>query len=106
MGMIAFTWRILGLYSKDELITGIKYLCTGFDGKMSIDSEGTIYFTDPELDIPFAEVTEQQCIEWLEKETDRDGQSHIKTGIQKQFEALEHKEAGLPWKPSTFKMNI
>ena len=104
--MISYTWKVLNLYTKDELITGIKYLCTGFDGKMSIDSEGTMFFTDPEFSIPLEDVTELNCVNWLEKETDRDGQSHVKSGIERQFEALEHKETGLPWKPNTFRMKI
>ena len=104
---IVYTWKILNLYSKNELITGIKYLCTGFNEKINIDSEGTVYFTDPELNIPLEDVTELTCIKWLEKETDQDGQSHIKSGIQKQFEALEHKETALPWMESnTFRIKI
>ena len=103
--MIAFTWKILNLYKKDDLITGIKYLCTGFYG-ITISSEGTVFFTDPELKKPFKDVTEADCIEWLELETERDGQSHVKSGIERQFEKLQHQEVGLPWKPSTFKLKL
>jgi hypothetical protein len=105
--MITYTWKILTLYTKGELITGIKYLCTGFNGKINIDSEGTIYFTDPQFNIPFDEITELHCIEWLEKETDEFGQSHIKNGIERQFKVLEHKEAVLPWmEANTFRIKI
>jgi hypothetical protein len=105
--MISYTWKILNLYTKGELITGIKYLCTGFNGKINIDSEGTMFFTDPEMGIPLEEVTELNCIDWLEKETNEFGQSHIKNGIERQFKALEHKEAVLPWmEANTFRIKI
>ena len=100
--MINYTWKILKVFSDGELITAVKYNLNGFDGKKSIDSEGTYKFIDPVLEIPFSEITQSKVIEWLETETLVDGQSHIKTGIEKQFNALEPVEVNAPWMPATF----
>ena len=50
----------------------------------------------------FLDVTEQMIVEWLEKETFRDGQSHIKSGIERQFNALELEKVIPPWMPQMY----
>ena len=100
--MINYTWKILKVFSDGELITGVKYSMIGTDNQTSIVSEGNHQFIDPELNIPFADVTEKDIIDWLEKETFRDGQSHVKSGIERQFKTLIHQEVDAPWMPKTF----
>ena len=57
--------------------------------------------------MPFAQVTEDMLIQWIENEAIRDGKNHIKQGIEKQFEALKlHKPAPMPWKPQVFKVEL
>ena len=100
--MINYTWKILKVFSEGELITGVQYSMIGTDNQTSIVSEGNHKFLDPELEIPFADVTEANVIEWLEKDTFRDGQSHVKSGIERQFKALIPQEVDAPWMPKTF----
>jgi len=100
--MINYTWKILKIFSKNELITGIKYKLIGDDQTTIIESEGTYYFQDPVLTLPFRDVTELIVIDWLEKETMINGQSHIKSGIEKQFNELENIEVVAPWLPQVY----
>jgi len=95
--MINYTWKILKIFSKDELITGVKYKLIGNRESDIIESEGTYYFKDPVLTLPFSDVTELIVINWLENETMVNGQSHIKSGIEKQFNVLENVEVVAPW---------
>ena len=100
--MINYTWKILKIFSKNELITGVKYKLIGDNQTTIIESEGTYYFKDPVLNLPFRDVTEIIVINWLDTETTIDGQSHIKTGIEKQFNALENVEVVAPWLPQVY----
>ena len=100
--MINYTWKILKIFSKNELITGVKYKLIGDNQTIIIESEGTYNFQDPVLILPFRDVTEAIVIDWLETETMVDGQSHIKSGIEKQFNALEYVEVVAPWLPQVY----
>ena len=100
--MINYTWKIIKIFSKNELITGVKYKLIGDDQATIIESEGTYLFVDPILIVPFLEVTEEMIIDWIEKETIVNGQSHIKSGIEKQFNELENVEVVAPWLPQVF----
>ena len=100
--MINYTWKIIKIFSKNELITGVKYKLIGDDQATIIESEGTYLFIDPVLNVPFLEVTEEMVIDWIEKETIVNGQSHIKSGIEKQFNELENVEVVAPWLPQVF----
>ena len=100
--MTNYTWKIIKVFSKNELITGVKYKLIGDDQATIIESEGTYYFKDPVLILPFRDVTEAILINWLDTETIVNGQSHIKSGIEKQFNALENVEVVAPWLPQVY----
>ena len=100
--MINYTWQILKIFSKNELITTVKYKLSGTNQIKIIETEGVYVFNDPVLNVPFLEVTEEMVIDWIEKETIVNGQSHIKSGIEKQFNALENVEVVAPWLPQVF----
>jgi len=100
--MINYTWKILKIFSKNELITKVKYKLIGDDQTTIIESEGTYCFQDPVLILPFRDITESIVINWLETETTIDGKSHIKTGIEKQFNDLENVEVVAPWLPQVY----
>ncbi len=100
--MINYTWQIIKIFSKNELITGVKYKLIGDNLINIIETEGTYLFVDLVLNVPFLEVTEQMVIDWIEKETIVNGQSHIKSGIEKQFNELENVEVVAPWLPQVF----
>jgi hypothetical protein len=103
--MITYTWEIKKIFSKDELIIGVQYKLLGNDQSSIIETEGTYLFNDPVLNVPFLEVTEEMVIDWIEKETIINGQSHIKSGIEKQFNELKNIEVVAPWLPQVFTPN-
>ena len=100
--MINYTWQIIKVFSKNDLITNVQYKLSGTDQITIIETEGTYLFIDPVLNVPFLEVTEEMVIDWIEKETIVNGQSHIKSGIEKQFNELENVEVVAPWLPQVF----
>ena len=103
--MINYTWEIIKIFSKEDLITEIKYKLIGNNQIITIETEGTYLFNDPVLNVPFLEVTEEMVINWIEKETIVNGQSHIKSGIEKQFNDLKNIEVVAPWLPQVFTPN-
>ena len=102
-----YQWKILEVFAKDEVITGAKYHLVGTDESISVETEGNWYFDCPTAKTPFLEVTEEMIISWIEADAVRDGQNHIKMGIEKQIEALKsHKPVPAPWMPQVFKPEI
>jgi len=102
-----YEWKILEVFGKDGVITGVKYYLTGSLDDLSVETEGNYYFDCPTEKVPYLEVTEQMIIDWLEKDAVRDGKNHIKEGIKKQIEALKlHKPMPAPWLPQVFKPEI
>jgi len=100
--MINYKWQIIKIFSKNDLITSVQYKLSGTNQINIIETEGIYLFNDPVLNIPFLEVTEEMVIDWIEKETIVNGQSHIKSGIEKQFNELENVEVVAPWLPQVF----
>jgi len=102
-----YTWKILEIFAKDTVITGVKYYLIGTEGEYSVETEGNFYFEEPTEKVPFAQITEDTIIGWLENEAIFDGKNHIKMGIEKQIEALKlHKPTPMPWKPQVFKVQL
>jgi hypothetical protein len=102
-----FKWKILEVFANNTVITGCKYSIIGAEDDVSIESEGNYYFNEPSEKVPYAQVTEDMMISWLEQEAMRDGKNHIKLGIEKQLEALKsHKPTPMPWKPQVFKVQL
>ena len=102
-----YKWKILEIFAKDTVITGVKYYLTGTDGEYSVETEGNYYFDCPTEKVPFSQITEDTIISWLENEAIFDGKNHIKMGIEKQIEALKsHKPVPAPWLPQVFKPEI
>ena len=100
--MINYTWQIIKIFLKGDLIISVQYKLSGTDQITIIETEGIYLFNDPVLNIPFLDVTEEIVIDWIEKETIVNGQSHIKSGIEKQFNELENVEVVAPWLPQVF----
>lgn len=93
-----YEWKILEVFAKDEVITGAKYHLTGTDEEITVETEGNWYFDCPTATVPYAQVTEEMIIDWIEKDAIRDNKNHIKLNIENQINALkEHKPAIAPW---------
>ena len=102
-----FTWKILEVFAKDEVITGAKYHLIGTENDLSVETEGNWYFDCPTAKVPFLDVTEEMIIGWIEANAVRDGENHIKQGIKIQLEALKsHKPTPAPWLPQVFNPEI
>ena len=102
-----YKWKILEVFAKDTVITVVKYHLIGTEGEYSVETEGNFYFEEPTEKVPFAQITEDTIIAWLENEAIFDGKNHIKMGIEKQIEALKlHKPTPMPWKPQVFKVQL
>jgi len=102
-----YKWKILEVFAKDTVITGVKYHLIGTEGEYSVETEGNFYFEEPTEKVPFAQITESTIIGWLENEAIFDGKNHIKMGIENQVEALKlHKPVPMPWKPQVFKVQL
>ena len=93
-----YKWTILEVFAQDEVITGAKYHLIGIDNDISVETEGNFYFDCPVAKVPFAEVTEEMLIEWIEDAAIQNGVNHIKTCIENQINALKlYKSATTPW---------
>ena len=89
-------WKILGIEANGELITQARYFAAASENKLVVETEGNWYFLEPKLSVPFADVTEEMIISWIDK-----------TGVEKrlteQMAALKaQKVTVLPWLPQTF----
>lgn len=100
-----FTWKILDLYATDNKLTSIRYLLSGTDGKVTVNSEGRHEFSNGIVNKTLSETTEANIIEWLEKDTTQDDVNPIKLAIQNQLKSLETSEkVDFPWLAGTFTM--
>ena len=102
-----YQWKILEVFAKDEIITGAKYHLTGSEDDLLVETEGNWYFDCPAAKVPFLEVTEEMIVGWIEADAVKDGENHIKKGVENQIKALKsHKPTPAPWLPQVFKPEI
>ena len=97
-----FIWKILEIYADDGLITSAKYLCSVIDGDKTVDTEGYWTFQEPQLIVPFDQVTEEMIAKWIEDSSVVDGKNVIKSRLAEQLETLSKKPVPAPWLPQTF----
>ena len=102
-----YQWKILEVFAQDEVITGARYHLIGTEDDLSVESEGNWFFDCPTAKVPFLEVTEEMIIGWIEADAVKDGDNHIKKGVENQIKALKsHKPVPAPWMPQVFKPEI
>jgi len=89
-------WSIQEVYATDGLITKVKYHCA----KESVATEGYWTFLDPKLNTPFAEVTEEMVIGWVNAEIGEKISARLDEQLQTQMPVIA------PWLPQTFSPNI
>jgi hypothetical protein len=100
-----FTWTILEVSAKDNVITHARYHVTATQDDKSVETEGNWYFDCPTAKVPFEQVTEEMVASWIKKEAVKDGKCHILVNLQNQLEALENITVA-PWLPQVFKPEI
>jgi hypothetical protein len=104
---IIYTWKILEISAKNEIITHAKYQVIAKNKDNFVENEGNWWFQFLELKVPFADVTEEMVVSWIEKETTKDGINLIKSRLEEQLNVLEVQENVVaPWLPQVFIPNI
>jgi len=88
--------KILKIQETDGLITAARYLCA----IGAIETEGWWYFNEPQMKIPYAEITENDVVGWVKKETGK----MIETNLNRQTN--QPLKSIAPWLPQTFTPSI
>lgn len=97
--MTTCNWKIdnTDRQTSDGLITTAHWRCTAIDGEFYSSVYSSCGFPDGTLNIPFAEVTEQDVLGWCwANGVDKDA---IEASLAAQIEALKNPTTatGLPW---------
>lgn len=101
-----YTWFILDISAKNDLITHAKYKVQLSDNNNIVETEGNWWFANPTLITPFNEVTEEMVASWIEQETMKDGINLIKSRLEEQLNMLNNDETVVaPWLPQVFTPN-
>lgn len=96
-------WKILEIKADDGLITQAKY----FVSHQGVETEGYWTFREPKLAVPFADVTEEMIVAWIQAETTEGKVNMIEKRLADQAEALKkEQETPLPWMPQVFTPEI
>jgi len=94
------TWKILGIEADGELITQARYLAAIKDGDFIVETEGNWFLREPKITVPFADVTEDMIVSWIDK-------TGIEARLAEQLAELKkQKVTVLPWLPQTFTPEI
>lgn len=97
------TWKIVGIKAQDGLITQAKYEAVATEKDRMVDTEGTWFFREPKMIVPFADVTEELMVDWIKAETD----GMIEKRLIEQLKNLAvQQEITLPWAPQVFTPKI
>ena len=100
-------WSITETQAQDGLILCAKYHVTAKEDDLSVETEGYWTFDSPKLSVPFDQVTEEMIVNWIEKETMRDGVCVIKSRLQEQLDSLSKNQfTPPPWQPQTFTVKL
>jgi len=100
--MINYIWKILEISAENEIITHAKYYVTASEDDRLVETEGNWWFNYP-VTMPFAEVTEEMVVSWIEKETMRDGINIIKSRLEEQLNEIKTNGTVVaPWLPQVF----
>jgi hypothetical protein len=98
-----FTWTILELFAQDNQLSSVRYLLTGTDDGVTVDSEGKHTFSDGIVNKPLEQIVESDILQWLEKDTTQDDVNAIKLAVENQLKALKTtKKVDFPWEKDTF----
>ena len=89
-------WKILGIEADGDLITQAKYFAAASEKGFVVETEGNWYFLEPKLNVPFADVTEEMIISWIDK-------MGVEARLAEQLAALKKQKVTVaPWLPQTF----
>ena len=97
-----FTWKIANLdrETADGLVIVAHYTVDAFNGSYSSGAYGSVGFERPENLIPFADLTEEQVVAWVQEALGGDEKvAEIQAALQAQLDEQRQptKAAGVPW---------
>jgi hypothetical protein len=96
-----FTWRIANLEREtaDGLVVTAHYTVTAEDGTYSSGAYGSLGFERPDKLIPFADLTEELVIGWVQDAFGAEKVTEILAALQAQLDEQHHpsKASGTPW---------
>ena len=97
-----FTWKIAQLEreTSDGFVFTAHYTVDAFDGTYSSGAYGSVGFERPENLIPYADLQEEQVVQWVQEALGGDEkvaeiQAALSTAIQEKLHPT--KTGGVPW---------
>jgi len=102
-----YKWKFLELFADNDQLISVRYLLTGTDGEVIVQSSGNHKFTLGVANKPLSTIVESDLVQWIEKDTTQDGVNLIKLAIENQLKAIENaKKVDFPWLANTFKVQV
>jgi hypothetical protein len=96
-----FTWHITNLEREtaDGFVMTAHYTVTAEDGTYSSGAYGSLGFERPDKLIPYADLTEQMVIGWVQDAFGAEKVTEILAALQAQLDEHRHpsKASGMPW---------
>jgi hypothetical protein len=96
-----FTWHIANLEREtaDGFVMTAHYTVTAEDGTYSSGAYGSLGFERPDKLIPFADLTEELVIDWVQDAFGAEKVTEIEAALQAQLDEQRHpsKASGMPW---------
>ncbi len=96
-----FTWHIAQLerLTEDGFVFTAHYTIDAKDDTYSSGAYGSIGFERPENLIPYADLTEELCIQWVQEALGAEKVTEIEAALQTQLDQQRHPTvaAGVPW---------
>lgn len=96
-----FTWHIANLEREtaDGFVMTAHYTVTAEDGTYSSGAYGSLGFERPDKLIPYADLTEEMVIGWVQDAFGAEKVTEILAALQAQLDEQRHpsKASGLPW---------
>jgi hypothetical protein len=96
-----FSWHIANLEREtaDGFVMTAHYTVTAEDGTYSSGAYGSLGFERPDKLIPFADLTEELVIGWVQDAFGAEKVTEILAALQAQLDEQRHpsKASGMPW---------
>jgi hypothetical protein len=96
-----FTWHIANLEREtaDGFVMTAHYTVTAEDGTYSSGAYGSLGFERPDKLIPYADLTEELVIGWVQDAFGAEKVTEIEAALQAQLDEQRHpsKASGMPW---------
>jgi hypothetical protein len=96
-----FTWHIANLEREtaDGFVMTAHYTVSAEDGTYSSGAYGSLGFERPDKLIPYADLTEQMVIGWVQDAFGAEKVTEIEAALQAQLDEQRHpsKASGMPW---------